>query len=66
MTFEQALEMADLVKRQLLKVDNPLWGIPYFIKDNISTKGVEETCASSNILKGYIPHFDAEVVARKT
>jgi len=62
-TFEQALEMATLLSATAVEVDNPLWGIPYFIKDNISTKGVE-TVASSNILKGYIPHFDAEVVAR--
>ena len=43
--------------------DNLLWGVPYFAKDNFSTKGVETT-ASSNILKGYVPVFDAEVIRR--
>ena len=43
--------------------DNPLWGIPYFAKDNFSTKGIATT-ASSNILNGYVPVFDATVVAK--
>lgn len=45
------------------EANNPLWGIPFVIKDNMSTKDVPTT-ASSNILKGYIPVFDAAVVER--
>ena len=45
------------------EVDNPLWGIPFVIKDNMSTKNVPTT-GSSNILKGYVPVFDATVVER--
>ena len=45
------------------EANNPLWGIPFVIKDNMSTKDVPTT-ASSNILKGYIPVFDATVVER--
>lgn len=58
---EQALaEAAKLVEPE---EDNLLWGIPYVLKDNFSTKGIETT-ASSNILVGYIPLFDATIVSK--
>lgn len=38
-------------------------GFPFSVKDNICVKDVEST-ASSGILKGYIPPFDATVVER--
>ncbi|MDD1728674.1 MAG: Asp-tRNA(Asn)/Glu-tRNA(Gln) amidotransferase subunit GatA [Methanospirillum sp.] len=41
--------------------DGPLSGVTVAIKDNISTRGIETTCASQ-ILKGYIPPYDAHVV----
>jgi len=41
----------------------PLTGVPVAVKDNISTEGIETTCASK-ILKGYIPPFDATVVQK--
>lgn len=40
-----------------------LTGVPYAAKDNLSTQGLETTCASK-ILKGYVPPYDATVVER--
>lgn len=45
-----------------VKEDEYLKGIPYLAKDNYSTKDVETT-ASSNILNGYVPLYDATVVS---
>ena len=43
--------------------NNPLWGIPFVIKDNFSTKGIPTT-GSSNMLNGYVPPFSSEVYIR--
>ncbi len=42
---------------------SPVTGVPFLIKDNISTTGVRTT-AGSRILDGYTPPFDATVVSR--
>jgi aspartyl-tRNA(Asn)/glutamyl-tRNA(Gln) amidotransferase subunit A len=41
----------------------PLHGIPIALKDNMCTRGIETT-ASSQILSGYLPPYDATVVTR--
>jgi aspartyl-tRNA(Asn)/glutamyl-tRNA(Gln) amidotransferase subunit A len=41
----------------------PLLGVPIAIKDNMCTRGIPTT-ASSRILEGYIPPYDATVVER--
>jgi len=41
--------------------EGELKGLPMAIKDNISTRGIETTCAS-RILRGYVPPYDAHVV----
>ena len=43
--------------------DNTLSGIPCAIKDNLSTKDILTT-ASSNILKDYVPSFDATCITK--
>jgi len=60
-TEKEALTQAQELDN--LESDNPLFGIPYALKDNFSTKDILTT-ASSNILKNYVPVFDAEVVRK--
>lgn len=40
-----------------------LCGIPYSLKDVYSTKNIQTTCAS-DVLKGYVPQYNAEVYDR--
>ncbi|MFA9423661.1 MAG: amidase family protein, partial [Sedimentibacter sp.] len=61
-TNEKALETAKKVDEKIARGEilMPLEGIPMTLKDNISTKDIETTCCS-NILKGYVPVYDATV-----
>jgi aspartyl-tRNA(Asn)/glutamyl-tRNA(Gln) amidotransferase subunit A len=61
---ERALERAaalDVDRRHL--ADLPLAGVPVVIKDNLCTRGIPTT-ASSRILAGFVPPYDATAVAR--
>ena len=58
---EDALKKAEELSKLPVPKDNYFFGIPYIAKDNFSTKGYETT-ASSNILNGYVPLFDATVI----
>ena len=59
--FDKAREEAKKITE--VKEEEFLKGIPYLCKDNFSVKGLETT-ASSNILNGYVPLFDATVITK--
>ncbi|MDR0915057.1 MAG: Asp-tRNA(Asn)/Glu-tRNA(Gln) amidotransferase subunit GatA [Oscillospiraceae bacterium] len=61
-TGEQALATAAAVDKKIAAGEQIglLEGIPMTLKDNISTNGIETTCASK-ILTGYKPIYDATV-----
>ena len=42
--------------------DQPLWGVPFAVKDNIDVQGMPTTCACPEF--AYLPTEDAAVVAR--
>lgn len=58
---EDAINKATELSKLPVPKDNYFFGIPYVAKDNYSTKGYETT-ASSDVLNGYIPLFDATVI----
>lgn len=58
---KEALEFASSLKE--VEEDNYFWGIPFVAKDNFSTKGILTT-GSSDILKDYVPVFDATVIKK--
>jgi aspartyl-tRNA(Asn)/glutamyl-tRNA(Gln) amidotransferase subunit A len=63
-TREQALARAAEIDRDLDRWrDKPLVGVPVALKDNLCTKGIRTT-ASSHMLEGYLPPYDATAVAR--
>ena len=61
-TEEEARRAAADADAQLAKGEeiSPLAGIPFVLKDNISTKDIKTTCAS-RMLENYVPIYDAFV-----
>ncbi len=64
-TAEEALAKADDVDQKIAVGEeiSPLAGIPVAIKDILCTKDIETT-AGSNILRGFVPPYDATVVKK--
>lgn len=62
LTKETALASADTVDEKIHKGEAlaPLEGVPFVLKDNISTRGLATTCAS-RMLENYEPIYDAAV-----
>ncbi len=61
---DEALKNAKAADELISKgEDLPLLGIPLSIKDNFNTKGITTT-ASSNVLKNFVPPYDATVVKK--
>ncbi|XP_060987894.1 glutamyl-tRNA(Gln) amidotransferase subunit A, mitochondrial isoform X2 [Dama dama] len=62
---EVALKQAEESEKRYKKGHSlgELDGIPVAVKDNFSTSGIETTCAS-NMLKGYVPPYNATVVQK--
>lgn len=63
LTEEAALEQAKKADESLTDGSSPLHGVPMGLKDIFNTRGVTTTCCS-NIIKNFVPPYDATVVEK--
>lgn len=61
---EAARAQAKELDEQVESADNPLFGIPLGVKDNMVTKGLRTTCASQILDNFHDPLYDATVVEK--
>jgi aspartyl-tRNA(Asn)/glutamyl-tRNA(Gln) amidotransferase subunit A len=63
-TEEYALQQAKKADEQIASGKcQPLTGVPFLLKDNMSTKGIKTTC-SSKMLENFVPPYNATVVEK--
>ncbi len=63
-TAEHALEQAKKADERIAAGKaGPLTGVPFLLKDNMSTKGIKTTC-SSKMLENFVPPYNATVVEK--
>ena len=63
-TEEYALQQAKKADAAIAAGNcNPLTGVPFLLKDNMSTKGIKTTC-SSKMLENFMPPYSATVVEK--
>ena len=63
-TEEYALQQAKKADTAIAAGNcNPLTGVPFLLKDNMSTKGIKTTC-SSKMLENFMPPYSATVVEK--
>ncbi len=62
-TVSKRLRLMQCISGKLVKPQHDLYGLPFTVKDNICTAGMQSS-AGSKILEGYVPPFDATAVGR--
>ncbi len=55
------IDPSEQLKELQGKENQPLYGVPIVLKDNVCTKGIKTT-ASSKILENYVPIYNAHIV----
>ncbi len=61
--LDNALEQAQNMDKAGVDSSKPLWGVPVTVKDALCTKGLTTT-AGSQILKNFVPFYDATAVQK--